>query len=334
MISLEHPVFLIFFLFIPLGIYLRYYWRKRGGRITFSIGVGPTRKTLFKPHQKDVQIFWFLGEVFYWLTLLCVVMSLTGITYIKSKRVYLNRGTDIIFVLDESPSMSAKDYSGNRFETACRVIGEFIESRENDSVGLVSVGEQAVLRIPLTMDYRFFNERLASLQVGTLGNGTALGRGISLAAVHLKDSPAAQKTIILLTDGENTDTLISPFAAVEAIEELGIRLYTVGIGTLGNVEFEYFNPEERKIVTGILESRCDDELLKALAEKTGGKFYSAASVRSLSDALKRIESLELTSKSVKIERELTNLSHFLNIVAIFCFLISFFIKKSILKELL
>ena len=179
MISLEHPVFLIFFLFIPLGIYLRYYWRKRGGRITFSIGVGPTRKTLFKPHQKDVQIFWFLGEVFYWLTLLCVVMSLTGITYIKSKRVYLNRGTDIIFVLDESPSMSAKDYSGNRFETACRVIGEFIESRENDSVGLVSVGEQAVLRIPLTMDYRFFNERLASLQVGTLGNGTALGRGIS-----------------------------------------------------------------------------------------------------------------------------------------------------------
>ena len=268
------------------------------------------------------------------MSVLLLILSLTGVSYVDNRRIFLNRGMDILFVLDESPSMSAKDFPGNRFEAAKQVIAEFIDLRENDAVGLVTFGGQAVMRVPLTMNYSFFKERLEPLQVGRLGDGTAPGRGISLAAAHLKNSGAEERILILLTDGENTDTLISPTAAADAAKELGIRLYTVGIGTLGNVEFEYFDPEERKIVTGILESRCDDELLKALAEKTGGKFYSAASVRSLSDALKRIESLELTSKSVKIERELTNLSHFLNIVAIFCFLISFFIKKSILKELL
>ena len=331
MISLEHPIFLIFLIFFPVGIYLRYFRRRRGGRVTFSIGTG---SSLFRPRQRIVKTLWIAGEFFYWMTVLLLIVSMAGLTIIENKRIFLNRGVDILFVLDESPSMSAKDYSGNRFEAARRVIRDFVGMRENDSVGLISVGEQAVLRVPLTMDYRFFNERLSSLRVGSLGNGTALGRGISLAAVHLKDSRAAQKTIILLTDGENTDELISPFAAAEAAGELGIRLYTVGIGTVGNIEFEYFNPEENKVITGTLSSRCDEELLSGLAVRTGGRFYSASSVRTLSDSLRQIESIEEVGKSVKIESRTVPLTPFLNAVAIGCFLLSFFIRKSVLKELL
>lgn len=334
MISFEQPFFLLLILPIPLGIYLRYFWRKRGGCVTFSIGTGNRKQFLFQPKQRFFRFLRFLGETGYWLSFLCLVLSLTGVSYVDNRRVFLNRGMDILFVLDESPSMSAKDFPVNRFEAAKRVIAEFVDLRENDAVGLVSVGGQAVLRVPLTMNYPFLKERLEPLQVGRLGDGTALGRGISLAAAHLRNSEASEKIIILLTDGENTDTLISPSAAADAAEELGIRLYAVGIGSPGTVDFEYFKPEEEKIITGSLNSRYDEKVLADLAERSGGRFFPAGSVRSLSESLKKIDSIETVSKSVKIETRSIPLAHPLIAAALFCFLLSFVIGKAVLKELL
>lgn len=334
MISFEQPFFLLFFLPFPLALYLRYCWKKRGGCITFSIGIGYRKQFMFQPKQRFLSFLRFLGEVGYWLSMAFLILSLTGVSYVDNRRVFLNRGSDILFVLDESPSMSAKDFPGNRFEAAKQVIAEFIDLRENDAVGLVTFGGQAVMRVPLTMNYSFFKERLEPLQVGRLGDGTALGRGISLAAAHLKNSEAPERILILLTDGENTDTLISPTAAADAAKELGIRLYTVGIGTAGTVEFEYFKPEEEKIITGSVTSRYDENFLAALAERTGGRFFQAGSVRSLSESLKKIDSIELMSKSVRIESEAVPLSHLLIAAALFCFLFSFLIRKVILKELL
>ena len=316
LISFEQPFFLLFLLPIPLGLYLRYFWKKRGGCITFSIGTGSRRPFIFQPRQRFFSFLRFLGEAGY------------------CRRIFLNRGMDILFVLDESPSMSAKDFPGNRFEAAKQVIAEFIDLRENDAVGLVTFGGQAVMRVPLTMNYSFFKERLEPLQVGRLGDGTAPGRGISLAAAHLKNSGAEERILILLTDGENTDTLISPTAAADAAKELGIRLYTVGIGTEGTVEFEYFKPGEEKIITGSVMSRYDEQVLKALAERTGGRFFPAGSVRSLSESLKKIDSIELMSKSVRIESESVSLTHPLIAAALFCLLFSFLVRKLILKELL
>lgn len=334
LISFEQPFFLLFLLPIPLGLYLRYFWKKRGGCITFSIGTGSRRPFIFQPRQRFFSFLRFLGEAGYWMSVLLLILSLTGVSYVDNRRIFLNRGMDILFVLDESPSMSAKDFPGNRFEAAKQVIAEFIDLRENDAVGLVTFGGQAVMRVPLTMNYSFFKERLEPLQVGRLGDGTAPGRGISLAAAHLKNSGAEERILILLTDGENTDTLISPTAAADAAKELGIRLYTVGIGTEGTVEFEYFKPSEEKIITGSVMSRYDEQVLKALAERTGGRFFPAGSVRSLSESLKKIDSIELMSKSVRIESESVSLTHPLIAAALFCLLFSFLVRKLILKELL
>lgn len=334
MISFEQPFFLLLFLPFPFGLYLRYFWKKRGGCLTFSIGIGNSKPFLFQPRQQFFHFLRFFGEAGFWLSSVFLILSLTGVSYTENRRIFLNKGMDILFVLDESPSMSAKDFPGNRFEAAKQAIAEFIDLRENDAVGLVTFGGQAVMRAPLTMNYDFLKKQLQALEVGRLGDGTALGRGISLAAAHLNGGEDSERILILLTDGENTDTLISPSAAADAVKELGIRMYTVGIGTSGIIEFEYFKPEEGKIITGSLSSRYDERFLRALAERTGGRFFPAGSVRSLSESLKKIDSVELTEKSVRIESKSVSLSHSLTVVALVCFLVSFFIRKVILQELL
>ena len=132
-----------------------------------------------------------------------LVLALAGPGRITKERVYLTRGIDIIFVLDESPSMAAQDfYPENRFNTAREVINSFIRSRENDPVGLVVFSDEAALMVPPTLDYSAYLRVLDDLQLMSLGRGTAIGMGIAVASLHLRQSSAQEKIIVLLTDGE------------------------------------------------------------------------------------------------------------------------------------
>lgn len=334
MIVFEQPFFLFLIIPLPLSLYLRYFWKKRGGRVNFSMGTGSTRQSLFTSWQPFFRFFWILGEATYWLTIFFLILALSGVSYTRNKRIFMEKGMDIMVVLDESPSMSGKDFPGSRFEAAKQVVHEFIDLRENDVIGLVSVGAQAVLRVPLTMNAPYLQQRLKDLQVGTLNDGTALGRGISLAVAHLEECEGSDKVILLLTDGENTDTLISPYAAAEAAKELGIRIYAVGMGTTGTVEFEYTKEEHGQIITGFMESRFDEKMLTSIAQRTGGQYFPAASVRGLSESIKKIDLMERVNKAVMIETQTTPLSPYLILGALLSLIVSFLIRKLILKELL
>ena len=152
------------------------------------------------------------------------------------------------------------------------MIRKFVMGRKNDGVGLVGFGDEAVLRVPPTTDYDTFLARLEDMKILELGEGTAIGMGLSVAALHLSDSSASEKVIVLLTDGDNNAGEIQPMAAASMAAQMGIRIYVIGIGSEGEIPFEFVHPETGKLISGIQRSKFNESFLVKLSETGGGQF--------------------------------------------------------------
>ena len=181
-----------------------------------------------------------------------------------------------MIVLDESPSMAARDLGGDsRFATAVEVIRGFVAGRENDAIGVVSFSDRAALQVPKTLDRVALNAALERLRVMTLGDATAIGMGIAVALLHLQDSAAAGRVIILLTDGENNAGEISPRTAAAIAADKGVRIYTIGVGRAGATVLELTDPRSGLTRRGVYHGRFDEALLRRVAEITGGRYFAA-----------------------------------------------------------
>jgi Ca-activated chloride channel family protein len=246
---LDHPQVLLLLLFVPLLVYLLYYRRARGGKILFTFNIWNGDR--FSVDVTPRRVALVISRVAFWIGFSTLVVALAGPVEIEKQRKYLSRGLDLMVVLDVSPSMSAQDVGAiTRFDAAREVVREFVSGRENDAIGLVIFGAQAALRVPPTFDYGFLGQALDSVQVMDLGDGTAIGMGIAVAAVHLKTSRAEEKVIILITDGDNNAGDIEPDRAAEVAGSLGIRIYTIGIGSEGETTIQFTDPETGKAVMG------------------------------------------------------------------------------------
>ena len=198
------------------------------------------------------------------------------------EKVYISRGADVLFVVDSSPSMAAKDIAGlSRLEAAKQAIVTLASENGGCSLGLVAMAKEAVLLVPPTMDRDFFLRRLDGLLVGELGDGTAIGTGLATAVYHLEHSMASKKAIVLITDGENNAGSINPYTASRLAEEKGISLYVLGLGTGGAVALEYTDPKTGKFYSGYFQSGYDGQALSRLAAAGGGSFFSVESMDSL-----------------------------------------------------
>jgi Ca-activated chloride channel family protein len=218
-----------------------------------------------------------------------------------TETVWLNRGADIIFVLDVSPSMAALDMEGsNRYNTARNLLSEFALRRPSDNIGLVAVGEDAALLVPPTADREALTMRLDQLRIGELGDGTALGMGIAVAAYHLEKSNARRKAIILITDGENNAGHIHPEEAASVLPETGISFWVIAVGSAGEVPIDYVDPYTRIRRTGIFDSRYDVESLRHLSIYGGGTFIAAPSTEALTAAFSQMDDTELTVQRSRI----------------------------------
>ncbi|MEO0584351.1 MAG: VWA domain-containing protein [Bacteroidota bacterium] len=204
---------------------------------------------------------------------------------------------DIILALDVSESMRAMDFSPNRLETAKAKALAFINSRNEDRLGLVIFGTDAFTQAPLTTDHEIVKNMLREIRFGLLDGGTAIGMGLSTAILRLKDSDAKSKVIILLTDGENNSGFIDPSTATEAAIQEGIKVYTIGVGRNGPVPFPmntgFGNLEPKKQLIPL-----DEELLKEIAQRTGGKYYAVSNSEALSNVYQEINELEKTKRQV------------------------------------
>jgi Ca-activated chloride channel family protein len=297
--SLEHPLTLL--LLFPLAFlgYWAHFRPKRGGKIRFNLAEWGGGAPAY-PGAAGRVLLWGSRALF-WSGFLLLIIALAGPVVIERQRIYLTKGVDLVIALDESPSMSARDVgSVNRFEAARQVIREFVSGRENDAIGLVAFGKEAALRVPPTLDYPYLLGVLDTLQIMELGDGTAIGTGLALSALHLRDSRAREKVIILVTDGDNNAGDVSPERAAGLARELGIRIYTIGIGTEGETTIQFTDPESGKQVQGVYQGRLDEELLKAVALETGGRYFHSGTLGILTAVFREIDALEKTEQEVNV----------------------------------
>jgi Ca-activated chloride channel family protein len=212
-----------------------------------------------------------------------------------SKKTKTNRGIDIVMAIDVSASMLARDLKPNRLEALKKVAIDFVDRRPNDRIGIVVYAGESFTQTPITSDKAIVKRTISELKWGQLEGGTAIGMGLGSGVNRLKESKAKSKVIILLTDGVNNSGNIDPRTATELAKELGIKVYTVGIGTNGMADF----PWSKDPRTGQLNFRkqqveIDEDLLKEIASETNGKYFRATDNTSLKEIYDEIDKLEKT----------------------------------------
>ncbi|HLN52998.1 MAG TPA: VWA domain-containing protein [Lentimicrobium sp.] len=199
-------------------------------------------------------------------------------------------GIDIIMALDISTSMLAEDFRPNRLEAAKEVAQDFIKGRLNDRIGLVVFAGESFTQCPLTTDHGVLLTLIDEIKSGMIEDGTAIGDGLGTAVNRLKESQAISKVIILLTDGENNRGFIDPLSAAEIAKVYGLRVYTIGVGTIGTA------PHPIETPFGIqyqqVPVRIDEPLLRQIADMTDGKYFRATNKKKLQDIYSEIDKLE------------------------------------------
>jgi len=214
----------------------------------------------------------------------------------------VSQGVDIMLCLDTSGSMRALDFQldGRRVDRLAvvkKVVGEFIQRRKNDRIGMVVFGEQAFPQCPLTLDYGILLSFLDRLQIGMAGDTTALGSGLATSVKRLKDLDAKSKVVILLTDGRHNAGKISPQTATELAKTYRIKVYTIGVGVEGESPFLVDTLFGKRYVYEKVD--LDEDTLRAIAAETGGSYFRATDTASLEEIYRQIDSLEKTEATVK-----------------------------------
>lgn len=234
------------------------------------------------------------------LRLLALALIITAMarpqTVDVSTKTKTTRGIDIVMAIDVSASMLAKDLSPNRLEALKEVAAEFIKDRPNDRIGLVEYAGESYTRTPITSDKSIILNSLKGVRYNTIiEGGTAIGSGLATAVNRLKDSKAKSKVIILLTDGVNNSGFIDPKIASELAVEYGIKVYTIGLGTNGTALAPIgIDPRTGDFEYGRVQVDIDEDLLKEIADVTGGKYFRATNNEKLEEIYGEINKLEKT----------------------------------------
>jgi Ca-activated chloride channel family protein len=223
-----------------------------------------------------------------------------------SEEEVTSEGVDIMLVLDVSYSMRSLDFQPkNRIFVAKETLKDFIKKRHNDRIGLMIFAKRCYTKCPLTLDYNILTQFLESVDFEDFGDATAIGTALATAGNRIKDSPAKSKIIILLTDGGNNFGDIAPLAAASALGQLGIKVYTIGVGKDGEVPYpmEIMDRSTGKIVgtqIQMVKSDLDEQLLADIAQATGGQFFRAQNAEKLKEIYDKIDKMEKTEIKTKI----------------------------------
>jgi Ca-activated chloride channel homolog len=251
----------------------------------------------------------FILEV---LALLLVTLALARPQRVMRSASSDRYGIDIVIALDASGSMAAEDFRPrNRFAVAKELIGDFVERRVDDRIGIVTFGVRAVTRVPITFDRDVARSILDKAEVGENGNGTAIGHAIATCVNRLRTSKSRSRVIILVTDGVNNAGSIDPQVAAMLAAHYGIKIYAIGVGSEGPVPLPV---KRQNAYTGEIETiyqhirgEIDEKSLRAIASATGGEYYRATDARAMNEVLLRIDQLEksrLTAPKTEIVEEL------------------------------
>ena len=242
-------------------------------------------------------------------------------------------GIDIVLSMDLSASMLSKDFDPNRLEASKSVATDFVNDRPNDRIGVVAYEGEAFTQIPLTTDQRVVMNGIGELKTGLLEGGTAIGMGLATAVNRLKDSEAESKVVILLTDGVNNAGKIEPLDAAQLAKLNDIRVYTIGVGTIGKArspvakmgnQFQY----------DWVEVEIDEIVLRDIAKLTGGRYFRATNGEKLASIYTEIDELEKTRFNVLRYNQKTEEFLPYGIAAVLAFFIEFLLRQFAIRTLI
>jgi Ca-activated chloride channel family protein len=295
-LSFRDPVWFWLLLVIPLAILFKV-MREREGRgaltvptLGFVIGVRPSLRVKLRHLPFAMALIAFAGIV------LAMARPRLGLERTES----WSEGVDIIIALDGSGSMAAEDFKPkNRFNVAKACARDFILARKNDRIGLIMFGGRSRTIAPLTTDREMVLHQLEALKIGEQGDGTAIGMALGNALARLKPSKAKSKVVVLVTDGGNNAGEIDPDTAAGIAKALGIRIYTVGVGTdRGEVEIpvQAKDPVTGRVTEQRIRARVDvdEKLLNRIADTTVARFFRATDPEGLQETFSSIDKLEKT----------------------------------------
>lgn len=241
-------------------------------------------------------------------------------------------GLDIVLSMDLSASMLSKDFEPNRLEAAKAVAADFVEDRPDDRIGVVAYEGEAFTSIPLTTDQRVVMNGIAGLETGLLEGGTAIGMGLATAVNRLKSSDAESKVIILLTDGVNNAGAIEPLDAAQLAKLNDIRVYTIGVGTIGKARSPVRKMGNDYMYDWV-EVKIDEPVLKEIAKMTGGKYFRATSEDKLESIYEEIDTLEKTRFNVLRYNQRTEEYLPFALGAVICLVVEFLIRHLFIRTI-
>lgn len=292
-ITFLHPGY--FFLLIIIPVYLAWYiWKRKNLQATLQIsslsaldGVKPSLRSRFRHILVALRM----------LALAALIVVLARPQSSNKYRSETTEGIDIVIALDISGSMLAEDFKPNRFEAAKDIASSFVAGRPNDNIGLLIFAAESFTQCPLTTDHAALINLFRDVRMGFLEDGTAIGMGLATAVSRIKESSAKSKVIILLTDGVNNRGEIAPITAAEIAQTFGIRVYTIGVGSIGTAPFPVetvFGKQYQEV-----EVKIDEDMMRNIAQMTGGEYFRATDNNKLQQIYEQIDQLEKTKIDVK-----------------------------------
>lgn len=272
------------------GLAVWYFFKLRNFNATLKVGslsdFGPRRITMRT-------VMAMLPPVLNFLIIALLIMAIARPQTITADEKIDKEGIDVILSMDISGSMQACDFKPNRLEASKNVACEFIQARENDRIGIVLFSSESFTQCPLTADKPTLINMMQQVRNGIIQDGTAIGLGLANAVARLKDSEAKSKVIILLTDGCNNAGEIDPITAAELAASVGIRVYTIGVGTNGTAPFPVQDMFGRTVYQQ-MEVEIDELTLKQISKITDGKYFRATNNETLKNVYQQIDKLEKT----------------------------------------
>jgi Ca-activated chloride channel family protein len=234
--------------------------------------------------------------------------------------------------IDISGSMLAQDLQPDRLEAAKKVAMNFVDSRISDRIGLVIFSGESFTQCPITTDHGVLKNQIALVKSGMLQDGTAIGMGLATSVDRLRTSKAKSKVIILLTDGVNNTGLIDPLTALEISKAFKIRVYTIGVGTIGKAPFPMTMPDG-SIQMQMQDVQLDEPLMKKISSETGGKYFRATNNKELENIYSEIDKLEKTKVEITSYKRFAEHFFPLAMLALACMLLEVVLRYTAFRSL-
>lgn len=321
----------ILWLLVVIPLYVAYYvWRTMQGGASIVISSTESLRTAPRTVRYYLR---HLPAILRIAALTLIIIASARPQSVEHETKTETDGIDIVLAVDISGSMLARDFQPDRLTAAKEVASQFVANRQGDRIGLVVFAGEAFTQSPLTTDQSSLQTLLGRLRSGVVEDGTAIGNGLATAVNRLRESDSKSKVVILLTDGVNNRGQIAPLTAADIAKEMGIKVYTIGVGRNGTAPYPLFDERGRMVDVVDMKVEIDEKMLREIADKTGGEYFRATDKLSLERIYAQIDQME-KSKVEKFDITHIHEEYLLYVLVAIALLVSeFLVKYIVLKRI-